>query len=83
MTQTLVIKTDNEQALEAVKALALELGLKFSPFEEDDDYTPEQEARDLAIIAERRKEPTYTLAEVKQILAEDAQRIEKGVHNAL
>ncbi len=83
MVQTLVIQTDNEQALEAVKALALELGLKFSPFDNDDDYTAEQEAQDIAIATERKKEPTYSLAEVKRILAEDAQRIEKGVHNAL
>ena len=83
MLQTLVIQTDNEQALEAVKALARELGLKFSSFEPDDDYTEEEEARDIAIANERKKEPTYALAEVKRILAEDAQRIEKGIHNAL
>jgi inosine/xanthosine triphosphate pyrophosphatase family protein len=83
MLQTLVIQTDNEQALEAVKALARKLGLTFTSFDPDDDYTEEEEARDIAIANERKKEPTYSLAEVKRILAEDAQRIEKGVHNAL
>ncbi|TAE19374.1 MAG: hypothetical protein EAZ95_02155 [Bacteroidetes bacterium] len=64
MLQTLVIQTDNEQALEAVKALALELGLKFSSFDPDDDYTEEEEAQDIAIVRERRNDERVPLEEV-------------------
>ncbi len=74
MVQTLFIKTDNEKALEAVKALALELGLKFSPFDPDDDYTAEEEAEDLAIIAERRNDERVSWEEVKRILSNKEER---------
>jgi hypothetical protein len=72
MLQTLVIQTDNEQALEAMKALARELGLKFSPFDSDDDYTEEQEAQDLAYIAKHRHETPIDWETAKKMLAEGA-----------
>lgn len=79
MLQTFYIRTDNEKAIEAFKALANELGMKFSPYEYDED---EDDEADIAEAEARKGEPTYTLAEVKQILAEDAERIEKKVINA-
>lgn len=72
MVQTLFIKTDNQKAIEAFKALAVELGLKFSPFDPDDDYTAEEEAEDLAYIAKYRHETPIDWETAKKMLAEGA-----------
>lgn len=62
--QTLILRTNDQQALEAVKNFALELGLKFSTFEEYDDYTPEQEIQDIIIAHQRKNDERVSLSEV-------------------
>lgn len=61
MVQTLFIKTDNEKAIEAFKALALELGLQLTPYEDDED---EDDEADIAIYHERKNDERVPLSEV-------------------
>lgn len=71
MIQTFFIKTDNEKAIEAFKALALELGLQFSPYEADED---EDDEADLADFRAYRHDERVSLEEAKRILSNKEER---------
>lgn len=71
MMQTLFIRTDNEKAIEALKALAHELGLQLSPYEDDED---EDDAGDIAVARERMHDERVSWEEAKRILSNKEER---------
>ena len=71
MIQTLFIKTDNQKAIEAFKALALELGLQLTPYEDDED---EDDEADIADVRAYRNDERVSWEEAKRILSNKEER---------